>query len=235
MPSKLKESDLSVPIVEYWHSLGYAVRTEVKNCDLVAMRGEELIAVELKLALGLHAVVQATRRQQVADAVYIAVLRPQRGMKSGRWRGVLQLLRRLELGLLLVDPHGSPPRIEVALSPQSFTGRRNTKARRAMATEVSQRSLDLNTAGTTGQEIMTAYREQALRMAYLLSMRGPLTVAELRKFTSSPKTLSTLYRNVYGWFERVGRGVYALTEQGHAALAKYEALTALWSDDTSNP
>jgi len=72
-----------------------------------------------------------------------------------------------------------------------------------MTTEISQRSLDLNTAGTTGQEIMTAYREQALRMAYLLSMHGPVTVAELRKFTSSPKTLSTLYRNVYGWFERL--------------------------------
>ncbi|MBS3872167.1 MAG: hypothetical protein KGZ92_10735 [Firmicutes bacterium] len=229
MRSKLKESDLSIPIVEYWHKLGYSVRTEVKNCDLVAMRGEELVAVELKLTLGLHALVQATRRQQVADAVYVAVFRPQRGTKSGRWRGVLQLLRRLELGLLLVDPFCSPPQVELALSPQPFTGRRNSKARKAMGIEASQRSLDLNTAGTSGQEIMTAYREHALRLAHLLSMHGPLTAAQLRKFTMNPKTWATLYRNVYGWFKRMGRGIYALTDIGHAALAKYGELVALWS------
>jgi len=229
MRSKLKESDLSAPIVEYWQRQGYVVRTEVKHCDLVAMRGEELVAVELKLTLGLHALVQATRRQQVADAVYVAVFRPQRGLRSGRWRGVLQLLRRLELGLLLVDPLCSPPHVELALSPQPFTGRRNAKARKAMGTEASERSLDLNTAGTTGQELMTAYREHALRMAYLLSIHGPLTAAQLRKFTTNPNTWATLYRNVYGWFQRMGRGVYSLTELGQAALAKYGELTALWS------
>ncbi len=38
------------------------------------------------------------------------------------------------------------------------------------------------------------------------------------------KTQSILHFNAYGWFERVDRGVYALTAQGRAELDDYPAL-----------
>lgn len=232
MSKKPAESDLSAPIVGYWSRLGYTVRTEVRHCDLVAVRGEELIAVELKLGLGLKVLAQAAQRQQVADSVYVAVNRPRRGMRSGRWRGMLHLLRRLELGLIVVDLLCVPPQVEIVLHPQPYARSRKTKARRAMVTEVAQRSLDLNEAGTTGREIMTAYREHALRMVQLLAIHGPLTAAQLRRFTTSAKTWSTLYRNVYGWFQREGRGVYSLTPQGLAALGQHKELIEHWGQAT---
>lgn len=222
------ERDLAAPVVEYWRSLGYTVRAEVKHCDLVAVRGDELIAVELKLTIGLKLLVQAARRQQAADFVYVAVTRPLRGLHSGSFRGVLHLLRRLELGLILVDLRSNPPAVEVALQPNSQAGRRKSKARREMVDEVSRRSVDLNTAGSTRRELMTAYREHALRLAHELSLAGPLTARQLRERGAGPKTYATLYRNVYGWFARQGRGLYALSPAGQEALVKHAALTAQW-------
>ena len=43
----------------------------------------------------------------------------------------------------------------------------------------------------------------------------------LRNLGSWDKTQSILYDDVYGWFERIDRGVYALGEDGRAALAEF--------------
>ena len=42
-----------------------------------------------------------------------------------------------------------------------------------------------------------------------------------------PKARDVLYRNVYGWFERQGNGVYALSPRGIEQTAK-------WSDTGSD-
>jgi hypothetical protein len=64
---------------------------------------------------------------------------------------------------------------------------------------------------------MTAYRQEALRCARLLA-DGPRTVRELRAAGDNPNAGGILLRDVYGWFERVGRGVYRLTPRGALAL-----------------
>lgn len=45
---KIKESDLYQPIKEYLDSLGYDTKGEVKDCDITAIKDDELIVVELK-------------------------------------------------------------------------------------------------------------------------------------------------------------------------------------------
>ena len=77
---------------------------------------------------------------------------------------------------------------------------------------------------------MTAYRENAIQIACCLAELGPLSPRKLRKLGTGPKTLSILYRNVYAWFTRSTRGVYALSEQGQAELANYPALAARFSE-----
>jgi hypothetical protein len=47
---------------------------------------------------------------------------------------------------------------------------------------------------------------------------------QLRALGTGSKTLSILSRNVYGWFSRVDRGLYAVTPKGREALAKYPEL-----------
>jgi hypothetical protein len=68
------------------------------------------------------------------------------------------------------------------------------------------------------QPIMTAYRQQALACVYALAS-GPARVRELR--AAAPDAGKILLRNVYGWFERTGRGTYRLTPVGETALRRW--------------
>jgi hypothetical protein len=229
MREKLTETSLSAPVAAYFGGLGYTVRAEVKHCDLVAVRDAEIVAVELKLTLNLDVLVQATRRQQVADKVYIAVPRPRYVGRTARWRGILHLLRRLELGLLLVGFTSTPPSVEAVLSPEPSPSKRKSKARQALKEEAANRSLDLNVGGSARRKLMTSYRENALRIAYLLAQHGPLSAKRLRELGTNLKTWSTLHRNVYGYYTRLDRGLYDLTEDGRRELKQYAELVTPWA------
>ncbi len=61
-------------------------------------RGNEQRACQIDIDL----LIQATQRQTAADSVYIAIPRPAKMTRNGRWRGIKRLLRRLELGLIIV-------------------------------------------------------------------------------------------------------------------------------------
>jgi hypothetical protein len=64
---------------------------------------------------------------------------------------------------------------------------------------------------------MTAYRQEALRCARLLEA-APMTLRELRAAGDVPNAGPILQADVYGWFERVARGTYALTPAGRSVL-----------------
>jgi hypothetical protein len=66
--------------------------------------------------------------------------------------------------------------------------------------------------------IMTAYRQQALLCAAALS-QAPARPRDLK--TIAPDAPKILLGNVYGWFVRVERGVYALNDSGRAALTRW--------------
>jgi len=68
------------------------------------------------------------------------------------------------------------------------------------------------------QPVMTAYRQRALACAASLRA-GPGRPRDLRAV--APDAGAILLRNVYGWFERSGRGVYRLTGLGEAALQRW--------------
>ena len=54
-----KESDLYAPVRDYLTQLGYDVQGEVKDCDLTAVRGDELIVGELKRGFTIELLYQA--------------------------------------------------------------------------------------------------------------------------------------------------------------------------------
>lgn len=99
----ISEDELYRPVADYLAAQGYSVQREVQGCDLIATCSDELIAVELKLRFGLSVRVQAVERQEAVDSVYIAISRPKRGIRDWRLHSYLHLLRRLELGLVLVE------------------------------------------------------------------------------------------------------------------------------------
>ena len=65
---------------------------------------------------------------------------------------------------------------------------------------------------------MTAYRQQALACAAVLSA-GPQRPRDMK--ATVPEAPKILLRNVYGWFVRVERGHYDLTDLGRAALIRW--------------
>jgi hypothetical protein len=216
MAKGISETDLAGPLYEYLAAAGYTVRSEVKDCDIAAVKGDDLLVIELKKTLNLALVVQGVRRQRLTDSVYLAIPRP-----SNKWkwwkesRGAQHLLRRLELGLILVSLERGKPAVEVVFHPLPFSRRKRAASRRAVLEEISKRSADYNRAGSTRTRLATAYRENAIHIACCLLVTGSTSPAALRGLGTGPKTLSILRFNAYGWFERVGTGVYGIT--GHAA------------------
>jgi len=157
--------------------------------------------------------------------VYVALPFP--GGLSGKkhWKGMCHLLKRLEIGLLLVRFLKSGPRVEVAFHPAPYEAPRQKRRRGAIIREIHDRSGDYNTGGATGRKLVTAYREEAIQIACLLEDSGPLSPAQLKRLGGGERTQSILSKNHYGWFDRVERGLYRLHPSGSKALKNYPEIT----------
>lgn len=236
--SAIREADLYAPVRDFLIGQGYTVRAEVHHCDVAAVRPaasdpavEELVVVELKKGLTIELLVQGTKRQRDADLVYLAIPRPAKFWFNRKWRDLMHLLRRLELGLMLVDLtapssadscRAARPTVEVVLDPAPFDRSRSRsshkKHRAGLLKELKGRSVDANTGGSTGIKLMTAYRERSLAIARALAAEEGQSPARLRTGPGDSKTAVILQNNVYGWFVRLERGSYGLTPAGRLAI-----------------
>lgn len=221
------ETDLYRPIKAFLEAQGYAVKGEIGRCDVVAVRGEEdPVVVELKTRFSLELLFQAVERFSITDKVYVAIEHRPKSMWTRRSKDVLRLCRRLGLGLLTV--HVERGLVEPRLDPSPPQRRQVTKKRERLLREFARRVGDPNEGGSTKKPVMTAYRQDALRLARLLGESGPTKVGELRVAAGVERAGPMLLRDVYGWFERVERGVYTLTPNGERALEQFkETLDAL--------
>jgi hypothetical protein len=218
------ETDLYHPVRDYLVANGYTVRGEVKDCDITALKGDDLIIVELKRTFNASLIIQATQRQKITDSVYVVLPRPASGIGTPQWRGIRHLLRRLELGLILVSLRARKSKVEVVFHPVPFDRRKTKAAKRAVIREIEGRAGDFNLGGSTRTKLATAYRENAIHIACCLEKHGQLSPKQLRAMGTGDKTQSILASNFYGWFERVDRGVYALKPGAVSEIAKHPDL-----------
>ena len=129
-----------------------------------------------------------------------------------------KLCRLLGFGLLGVTATGI---VEVLVEPGPWRPRREPiSAVPRSSSEHRRRVGDPTGGGSTRRPIMTAYRQQALVCAAALA-EAPARPRDLRP--AAPDAPKILLHNVYGWFIRVERGVYALTDSGKAALVRWKA------------
>ena len=89
---------------------------------------------------------------------------------------------------------------------------------RALLKEFNARSGDPNIGGSTRKPLMTAYRQDALKCATHLSVHGATRIRDVREATKVDRAAGIFRDNVYGWFNRVERGVFALTDAGRVGL-----------------
>lgn len=214
------ESSLYLPVKRFLEKLGFEVKGEILGCDLVALDGKEPTAVvigELKLSFTLDLVLQAVDRFAACDEIWLAVRASRRGRGREHDPRVRKLCRLLGLGLLSVSARGN---VDVLVEPVPWRPRRDAKRRSRIVEEHRRRFGDPAMGGSTRQPIMTAYRQQALACAATLSL-APARPRDLK--SEIPDAAKILQRNVYGWFIRVERGLYGLTDAGTAALVRWKA------------
>lgn len=225
---KLQEVDLYKPIQRYFSQEGYQVFGEVKDCDIVAVKENELVIIELKLTLSVDLLIQAAKRQKLTDQVYIAIPRPKGRLNSRQWADKCHLIKRLELGLIVVSFSGNRSKADILIHPTPFNRKiatgRNKMKRDAILKEVSGRSADFNVGGSSRTKIMTAYKENCIQIACILVKIGPLSPKALKVLGAGDKIPSILRNNYYGWFERITRGTYSITEKGRLEVQDYQEL-----------
>ncbi len=227
------EQDLYAPVKAFFEGQGYEVKSEVRGCDLVAQRdGEAPVIVELKMGFTLPLVLQGIDRLALSDHVYLAVAVAARPARNSLWRrerrGIIKLCRRLGLGLLAVHEAttGDLPLLEPLLDPVPYRPRADRKRQGLLLKEFAHRVGDPNTGGMTGRPIVTAYRQAALRCAAHLRNNGATKAAEVARATAVARAPRIMQDDVYGWFQRIERGIYVLSSRGEAALETYADVLA---------
>lgn len=221
-----RESDLYPPIKTLLMAQGYEVKGEVGKADVVAVRGDEPpVIVELKLRFSLSLFHQAVERLAVTDAVYIAVPKPTGRTARRQLRDNLRLCRRLGLGLITVRADALA---EVQCDPAPYKPRKSKTKSARLLREFQRLDGDPNTGGSTKHgRIVTGYRQDALKIGAYLQTAGPTKAAQVAADTGVTNARHVMYSNHYGWFERLGKGMYGLTDQGVTGLHD-------WGTQTTN-
>jgi hypothetical protein len=213
----MRESELYAPIKAHFEAQGYEVKGEVGAADVMARRGAEpAVIIELKLAFSLTVFHQALERLKLVDDVYIAVMRPEGKAGLKRLKANVTLCRRLGLGLLTLRPRDLF--VEQHCAPGPYTPRKNLRKVKGIIKAFDRLEGDPNEGGATRHGLVTGYRQDALKCARYLAQAGPKKGAIVAKVAGVPCATRLMRNNVYGWFEKVETGVYALTAAGRKGL-----------------
>ena len=218
----MKEIDLYNPVKRFLEGQGYKVKGEIRECDVVAVRGaEDPVVVELKLAFSLDVLLQAVNRLSVSSVVYVGIPSSCRAFRKKR-RRIIKLMRMLGFGLILITMNSKRSRVEVVLDPGVYHPRIHPKRQAQLLGEFERRRGDPMPGGSGRRRgMMTAYRQKAIRIAQYLMKNGPTKASVIAQAIEESEVRGILYRNVYGWFDRLGEGVYQITPRGTTDLVTW--------------
>jgi hypothetical protein len=220
----MKEIDLYDPVKRFLENQGYEVKGEIGGCDILAVRdAQDPVVVELKLVFSLDVVLQAVNRLNVSPVVYIGIPSSCRAFGKRR-RRIVKLLKMLGIGLILISVNSKRSRVDVVLDPGEYHPRIERKRLGQLLGEFGRRQGD-PTPGGSGRRrgMMTAYRQNAIRIAEYLAENGPTKASVITCAIGESGVRAILYRNVYGWFDRLGGGVYQVSPGGIADLPAWQA------------
>ncbi|THH36991.1 hypothetical protein E4Z66_08615 [Aliishimia ponticola] len=215
----MQETDLYPPIKTLLESQGYTVKSEIGAADVVARRGAEPpVIVELKLGFSLTLFHQAVARLAVAEEVYIAVAHRPGKRFAQSVKANVKLARRLGLGVMTVRL--SDGLVSVHCDPGPYAPRKSKTRQARLLREFAKRQGDPNAGGQIRQGLVTAYRQDALKLALFLFENGASKGAEVARATKVEHATRMMRENHYGWFEKVDTGVYGLSPAGAQAAGQ---------------
>ena len=212
-----KETDLYDPCKMLLESLGYQVKAEVGAIDVMAIKDDYMVIVELKLKISLKLIYQAIDRQKLADKVYIALPKTVLNQTKSNVKHFLNLLKRLEIGLILVSNNQADVLVETFGFDLKRSITASKKKKEKLIKEFALRKSDTNVGGTKSKK-MTHYKEKVIEIAKYLREFGQKSPKEIVLYTGIKDTPNILRKNYYMWFINVERGIYQLSEIGKKAL-----------------
>ena len=213
----MKEVDLYEPCKNLLEEQGFQVKAEVHSCDIMAVKDDYIVIIELKLGISLKLVYQAIDRQKLADKVYVAL--PSTAINSNRanLKNFINLLKRLELGLISVNMDKAEIIVETFGFDLKKSVSASKKKKERLLKEFTLRKSDQNLGGSKGKK-MTAYKERVIEIAKYLDEFGEKSPKEIMMYTGIKDTPNILRKNYYLWFINVKRGIYRLSEIGKRDL-----------------
>ncbi|WP_224815856.1 DUF2161 domain-containing phosphodiesterase [Hasllibacter sp. MH4015] len=212
----MKESDLYPPVKTHLEALGFDVKAEIGAADVVGLRGDDMVVVELKRGFSLALFHQGIARLAVCDCVYVCVARGKGRPWLKSLRENVKLARRLGLGLMSVRMETGL--VEIHCDPGPYAPRKVARRKRAMLREFERREGDPNLGGIRGARV-TAYRQEATLCAEFLALAGEARGAEVAKSTGVARATTIMRDNHYGWFEKVTIGTYRLSDAGRSVAS----------------
>jgi len=112
--------------------------------------------------------------------------------------------------------------VEIYADPGPYRPRKSKQKKASLLSEFERRIGDPNEGGSsTKQGRMTAYRQDALRCLGKLSIDGPSKASDVAKATEVSNARQIMYDDHYGWFTRIDKGIYNLTDKGSEAVGTY--------------
>lgn len=216
-----KEEDLYEPLRKWLVNNGYDVQAEVKSCDVVAIKNEQITIIELKKSFNLQLVYQCMDRQKLGNYVYAAIATPT-SSKSNR-KKILRmeaLLRKLGIGLIFISLYSKSSLVEMRLAPTKSTARQNKRKKDRILKEIDNRTGEYNTGGRQGK-IVSSYRESAIHIYCLLKREVQASPAQLIKLGAPSNTGNIMRDNHYGWFHKISRGLYTFDVDRETIYSEY--------------
>ncbi len=211
-----READLYPFIKAHLQRQGYDVKGEVGAADVVGRRGGDLVVVEIKLGFSLALFHQGVDRLGVTENVYLAV---PAGGKAKALKANVKLARRAGLGVMTVRLRDGF--VEVLADPGPYAARQSKKKNTRLLRAFDRLDGDPNAGGATRHGIVTGYRQDALKCARFLAVHGPSKGAQVKNWAEVPQATQIMAADHYGWFIRVERGVYDLTDAGRQGLKDF--------------
>lgn len=213
----MSETDLYQPILNLLLDHGYHIKAEINHIDIFGIKDNQTIAVEMKNTISLKLIYQAVDRLQIADQVYIAV--PEQAIKSHKqqMKYLNLLLKKLNIGLISVS--GDKAYILYERDQLIKPPKRNVRQRKTLH-EFNQRENHINIGGTKDKKV-TAYKEKVIRIAHMLEKMKKSSPNQLKAYTGINQTSEILRNNFDGWFEKIDRGIYQLSDKGQKEITYY--------------
>ncbi len=222
----MKEYEMFPMIKSYFESLGYKVNAEVKDCDVTAVKDDELIIIEMKTSLNITVLYQALERKRVTPFVYIAVPKPKKNYRKSLQK-MKNLLSKLQMGLLIIDVINGA--CVSFLDPEVDMSQRQNHVKKAkIVKEISKREIDENLGGVSKTKILTAHKELGIALCVVIEKEGVVTSKVLRDKYGFDKDVNIyLHRNFHRWYKKVGKATYELSSEGKRLLENPEYKNAV--------